>query len=33
MIKGLNITFVTTAETDEEGRALLAAARHAVSGK
>ena len=25
----MNITFVTTAKTDEEGRALLAAPRHA----
>ena len=31
-IKGMNISFVTTAETDEQGRALLHAPRHAVRG-
>ena len=29
-IKGMNISFVTTARNDEEGRALLAPPRHAV---
>ena len=30
VIKGMNISFVTTAHTDEEGRALLSRPRHAV---
>ena len=29
-IKGMNITFVTTARNDEQGRALLRSPRHAV---
>ena len=32
VIKGLNISFVTTAKTDEEGRALLAAPGNALPG-